>query len=232
MAPFFFLFVFFMTHSKDQSTDPNPEAQDETPSAKDFSTEHQADAEPESTFKDFLIELLQVVIVALAIIIPIRYYFIKPFYVKGESMEPSFYDNEYLVIDEISYRFKDPARGEIIVFRYPRDTKQFFIKRIIGLPGETVQVTGNKIFINGQELHEPYLDPSVQTKGEIVITLQPDEYFVLGDNRNFSLDSRSFGPLNRSYVVGKTWIRGWPFDKITVFEAPQYDGALQPASGK
>lgn len=204
----------------------NQENTDNSPEAKKdvlgFIAE-QEDSAPESGVKDFFIELLQVVIIALAIIIPVRYYFIKPFYVKGASMEPSFYDNEYLVIDEISYRFKEPLRGEIVVFRYPRDPRQFFIKRIVGLPGETVQVTGNKVFVNGEELDETYLSSDEQTKGEIVVTLQEDEYFVLGDNRGFSLDSRSFGPLKREYVVGKTWIRGWPFDKFTVFEPPQYN---------
>jgi len=177
----------------------------------------------ETGVKDFFIELLQVVIVALAIIIPVRYFFIKPFYVKGASMEPSFYDHEYLVIDEISYRFKVPLRGDVVVFRYPRDPKQFFIKRIIGLPGETVQITGGEVYINGDVLDEDYLDPDVQTKNEILITLQPDEFFVLGDNRNFSLDSRLFGPISSDHIVGRTWIRGWPFDKFTVFEQPIYD---------
>lgn len=189
---------------------------------KELISEQEEDAK-QSSVKDFFIELLQVVIVALAIIIPVRYYFIKPFYVKGASMEPSFFDNEYLVIDEISYRFKEPIRGEIIVFKYPRDPKQFFIKRIIGLPGETIQVTGNKVFVNGEEVIEDYLSPGTETKGETVVTLQSDEYFVLGDNRSFSLDSRNFGPLKQEYIVGKTWIRGWPFDKITVFEAPDYN---------
>lgn len=186
-----------------------------------FSEQEQGD--PEGSIKDFFIELLQVVIVALIIIIPVRYYFIKPFYVKGASMEPTFYDHEYLVIDEISYRFKDPVRGDIIVFRYPKDPKQYFIKRIVGLPGETVQITNNQVFVNGVKVEELYLDDGVDTRGEIVVTLQPDEYFVLGDNRNYSLDSRSFGPLPRRYIVGKTWIRGWPFDKITVFDPPVYN---------
>ena len=181
------------------------------------------DDDSNSNIKDFFIELLQVVIVALAIIIPIRYYFIKPFYVKGASMEPSFYDNEYLVIDEISYRFKEPIRGEIVVFRYPRDTRQFFIKRLIGLPGETVQITSSEVFIDGDKIEETYLDPGTFTKGEVVVTLQTDEYYVLGDNRSFSLDSRSFGSLKEEYIIGKTWVRGWPFNKITFFEPPAYN---------
>lgn len=197
----------------------------------DFFTE-QEDATKQATVKDFFIELLQVVIVALAIIIPVRYFFIKPFYVKGASMEPSFFDHEYLVIDEISYRFKEPVRGDIIVFRYPRDPKQYFIKRIVGLPGETVQITGNQVFINGERVQEDYLAEGEQTRGEIVVTLQPEEYFVLGDNRSFSLDSRSFGPLPRQYIVGKTWIRGWPFNKVMVFTPPNYNVTIDTPEGE
>lgn len=188
----------------------------------EFSKDQEPDS-PDSTIKDFFIELLQVVIVALAIIIPVRYFFIKPFYVKGASMEPTFHDHEYLVIDEISYRFKEPVRGDVVVFKYPRDPKQFFIKRIVGLPGETVQITGNAVYINGEKLDEPYLDPNTETKTDDVKTLQADEYYVLGDNRSFSLDSRTFGPLPNEYIVGKTWIRGWPFNKITVFDPPEYN---------
>jgi len=211
-----YLRILFMPDIKNTEQDPKD------PKHMDFFAE-QAPAVAGGAAVSFFIELLQVVIVALVIIIPVRYFFIKPFYVKGASMEPTFYDHEYLVIDEISYRFKDPIRGDIIVFRYPRDPKQYFIKRIIGLPGETVQITGNGVFVNGEKLSEDYLDEGTTTVGEIVVTLQPDEYFVLGDNRGFSLDSRNFGPLPRQYVVGRTWIRGWPFDKITVFAPPMYN---------
>lgn len=183
---------------------------------------------PDSTIKDFFIELLQVVVVALAIIIPVRYFFIKPFYVKGASMEPTFQDREYLVIDEISYRFNDPLRGDVVVFKYPRDPKQFFIKRIIGLPGETIQITGGQVLVNGEVLIEPYLDSGTETKNDRIETLQAEEYFVLGDNRSFSLDSRTFGPLTKEFIVGKTWIRGWPFNKFTVFDAPNYNITLEP----
>ncbi len=207
------IFEFFFMSDK-------PEDKEQKP--MDFFAE-QEQANTQATVKDFFIELLQVVIVALAIIIPVRYFFIKPFYVKGASMEPNFFDHEYLVIDEISYRFKEPVRGDIIVFRYPRDPKQYFIKRIVGLPGETVQITGNQVFINGERVEEEYLAEGEQTRGEIVVTLQTDEYFVLGDNRSFSLDSRSFGPLPKEYIVGKTWIRGWPFNKVTVFAPPNYN---------
>ncbi|TSC56644.1 MAG: signal peptidase I [Parcubacteria group bacterium Gr01-1014_18] len=169
------------------------------------------------------IELLRVVMISLLIIVPVRYFLIQPFYVKGASMEPNFFDNEYLVVDEISYRFSEPQRGDIVVLKYPRDIRQYFIKRIIGLPGERVRVADGFVYINGLQLGESaYLDKSVLTHKEDIWVLKDDEYFVLGDNRIASLDSRDFGPIRRSHIVGKTWIRGWPLHKLTVFETPEY----------
>ena len=178
----------------------------------------------------FVFELVQVVAVSLAIIIPVRYFLIQPFYVKGASMEPSFYDHEYLVIDELTYRFNDPERGDIVVFRYPADPSQFFIKRIIGLPGETVEVLEGEVkiyndaFPNGISLdEEAYLPEEYLSVGKRVITLKADEYFVMGDNRPNSLDSRYFGAVSRDAVVGRVWLRGWPFDRWKVFERPVYE---------
>ncbi len=178
----------------------------------------------------FVFELLKVVIISLAIIIPIRYFLIQPFYVKGASMEPNFYDHEYLIIDEISYRFRTPSRGEIVVFRYPRNPQEYFIKRIIGLPGEKIQIKDGSVYIYkvGQEeaekLTENYLDGGVNTYAlnEDIINLEPDEYYVLGDNRNSSKDSRSFGPVNKSFITGRVILRGWPPARIGLFETPQY----------
>lgn len=173
---------------------------------------------------EFVLELIKIIIISLAIIIPVRYFLIQPFYVKGASMEPNFFDHEYLIIDEISYRFKEPQRGEIVVFKYPRDPRQYFIKRIIGLPGEKVEIKNEKIYINGEVLDESiYLNPGTKTFGDLVITLEKDEFFLMGDNRNFSLDSRSFGPVSREYIIGRTWFRGWPFNRIMIFEKPIYD---------
>ena len=176
----------------------------------------------------FLLEVIQIVIISAAIIIPIRYFLIQPFYVKGASMEPNFYDHEYLVIDELSYRFRAPERGEIVVFRYPRDPSQFFIKRVIGLPGETVEFVNDQVKIyndahpNGMILKESYLD-DVPTTGQKKITLAADEYVVLGDNRNESLDSRVFGPVNRELIVGRVWVRGLPLSRVNLFEPPLYN---------
>jgi len=175
---------------------------------------------------EFIWEMIRVAVISLAIIIPVRYFLIQPFYVKGASMEPNFYDHEYLIIDEISYRFNEPSRGDIVVFKYPKDPKQFFIKRVIGLPGEKVRIQDSRIYINGTILNEGYLPEATETAlplhGYSDVILGPDEYFLLGDNRNQSLDSRIFGPVKREYLIGRTWVRGWPFNRVTVFEAPEY----------
>jgi len=182
-------------------------------------------------FLGFVWELVKVVVISLVIIIPIRYFLIQPFYVKGASMEPNFHDQEYLIIDEISYRFEQPKRGDIIVFRYPKDPQQYFIKRIIGLPGEKVILKDGQVYVYNQQfpdgaaLEEKYLAADVKTysnNGIDSITLGQDEYFVLGDNRNSSRDSRSFGPVNKSFIIGRVALRGWPVNRLTVFQTPVY----------
>ena len=177
----------------------------------------------------FVLEIVQIVIISAAIIIPIRYFLIQPFYVKGASMEPNFFDHEYLIIDEISYRFNEPERGDIVVFRYPRDPSQFFIKRVVALPSETVEISDGRVIIYNDEfpegviLLEDYLDPSVVTLGKKRSQLNVDEYFVLGDNRDASLDSRSFGPVRIREIVGKVWVRGLPISRVGIFESPAYN---------
>lgn len=173
----------------------------------------------------FVWEIVKVVSISLAIILPVRYYLIQPFYVKGASMEPNFYDHEYLIVDEISYRFKAPERGEVIVFRYPRNPQEYFIKRIIGLPNESVQIRDGQVVVyndenpEGKVLEEDYLSDNLNTynNNEHKVELNADEYFVLGDNRSASKDSRSFGAVNKSFITGKILFRGWPLDNITVF---------------
>jgi signal peptidase I len=185
------------------------------------------------TFGEFVIEIIKVVIISLAIIIPVRYFLIQPFYVKGASMEPSFHDHEYLIINEILYRFQPPQRGDIIVFRYPKDPSQYFIKRVIGLPGEKIKIKDNKVYIYNEQLgnfveldEEVYLPDSIETPNSMnksEYDLESDQYFVLGDNREASLDSRRFGPVPSRLIIGKAWVRGWPFDKVTIFKTPTYN---------
>lgn len=175
---------------------------------------------------DFVLEVVKIVVISLAIIIPTRYFLIQPFYVKGASMEPNFHNHEYLIIDELSYRLREPKRGEIVVFKYPIETTQYFIKRVIGLPGEKVRIEDGKIYIVNEEHPEgalldesDYLEGIFRTIGKKVYELGESEYFLMGDNRNSSLDSRNFGAVDRDLIVGRTWIRGWPLNKITLFSA-------------
>jgi len=168
----------------------------------------------------FLWETIKIVVVSLIIILPIRYYVVQPFFVKGASMESNFQDGDYLFVDELSYVFGIPNRGDVVIFRYPLDQSQFFIKRVIGLPNETVDIKDNKVTIyntlhpEGVVLNETYLDSSQQTLGTMRTKLDDNEYFVLGDNRLRSSDSRAWGALNRTLITGKAFIRLWPFSKV------------------
>jgi len=143
-------------------------------------------------------------------------------------MEDNLHDGDYLLIDEISYRFNDPKRGDIIVFRYPENPSQFFIKRIIGLPGETVEIKNDEVtiynddFKQGLKLEENYLSLNQQTIGNLRSELDGDEYFVLGDNRLQSSDSRRWGELNKSFITGKAFLRLWPFNRLTKIPVISY----------
>jgi len=176
-----------------------------------------------SSFLLFVWEILKIVIIALVIVIPIRYFLFQPFIVKGQSMEPNFENSNYLIVDELSYRFRDPQRGEVVVFRYPRNISQRFIKRIIGLPGEKIEIEAGVVMVNGKILDESkYLLLGVQTSGDIQISLDENEYFVLGDNRISSFDSRQWGTLPRKNIIGRVYFRAWPITDLTKFEVPSY----------
>ena len=170
----------------------------------------------------YALEIIKVFLIALAIVIPVRYFLIQPFYVKGASMEPTYADHEYLIIDELSYYLRSPERGEVVVFKYPRNPRQYYIKRIVGLPGDTIFIKDKKVIIKDGEkemmvLDETsYLDPSVPTNSfnYSEVTLDENEFFVMGDNRTASYDSRHFGPIENDAIVGRALIRVLPFDRI------------------
>lgn len=174
----------------------------------------------------FLWETGKIIIISLLIIIPIRYFVVQPFFVRGDSMLPNFNDGEYLIIDEISYRFSEPDRGDVIIFRFPNDPSQFFIKRIIGLPSEKIVIENSEVIITNQQeptgfiLNESYLVET--TPGNLEIKLDPNEYFVLGDNRDSSSDSRRWGALPRHLIVGRVWLRAWPIARAQAIETPSY----------
>jgi len=176
----------------------------------------------------FLLDMVKVTVLAGLTITLVRYFLFKPFYVKGASMEPNFFDKEYLIIDEISYRLRTPQRGEVVVFKYPENQKEFFLKRIIALPGERVKISEGKITIyndqhpEGVVLDEPYLPSDLLTSGErSFVPLTANQYFVMGDNRPNSYDSRRFGAVDKSLLVGRVFLRGWPFNRAEIFNEPE-----------
>ncbi len=173
--------------------------------------------------KESFWDILRFAIIALLIVIPVRTFVAQPFIVSGSSMVPTFIDGEYLIVDEISYRVSEPVRGDVIVFKYPKDETKYFIKRIIGLPGETVHVAADGIVTitnedhpDGFELNEPYIKGNVPKQSETRSTLGADEYFVMGDNRPASSDSRSWGTLPEDHIVGKTFLRLFPFSNASI----------------
>ncbi len=169
-----------------------------------------------SPFFSFVFDLLKLIIIAFLIVWPIHKFIFQPFYVIGPSMEPSFYDQDYLIIDKISYILDKPERGDVAIFISPKNNNNYLIKRVVGLPGERIVIKSDKIRIfnkehpDGMILNESYLNAGTQTRGKIDQKLEPGQYYMLGDNRNMSLDSRSFGPVKEKNIIGQAWLRGWP----------------------
>ncbi len=179
------------------------------------------DTPPRSLWREVL-EIARVLVISLAIVLPIRFFVAQPFIVRGPSMEPNFYDGQYLIVDEISYRFHAPARGDVIILRYPKDPKQFFIKRVVGLPNETIVIKDGHLYIeeNGsgtlRALEEKYIGVDSVTALPQTTVLGADEYFVLGDNRPHSSDSRVWGVLKKEYIIGRTLVRLWPLSQLSI----------------
>jgi len=177
-------------------------------------------------------EFLRVFIIAVALILPIRLFLIQPFYVHGQSMEPSFYDTDYLIIDKISLRLRPIKRGEVIVFQYrfsdASKKSRYLIKRVIALPGERVRISDGYITLFTKEqpqgfvLQEDFYQPRSMAGLFDDRVLGEDEYYVLGDNRPVSEDSENFGPIHKENIVGRVWVRGFPFQRLAVFGPPTY----------
>jgi len=177
----------------------------------------------------FIWDMVKILIIALVIIVPFRMFVAEPFVVSGSSMLPSFHNRDYLIINRISYHFSSPQRGDIVVLKFPKDPSQFFIKRVIGLPGETIQLKQGSVIITNSEnpdgmvLKEPYLSSQNETQGRTEATkLGSEEYFVFGDNRTASSDSRIWGVLPKKNIVGKVWARVFPISSASFFETPAY----------
>ena len=176
----------------------------------------------------FFIEMLQVIIFAVSIFLFLYLLVVQPHKIKGDSMQPNYPDGEYLLTDKVTYRFQQPKRGDVVVFKAPGSDGDEYIKRIMGLPGETLTIEKGKILINGVSLEENYLGNDVFTSGGLFnkegesVIIPEDNYFVLGDNRSYSSDSRAWGFVPKKEITGRAWFIYWPPQYVGIIEAVNY----------
>lgn len=201
----------------------------------DDSADVPATQEPEQKQENIIVEVFKFSMLALAIVIPFRMYVAQPFIVSGASMAPTFETGEYLIVDRATYHIEQPQRGDVVIFRYPNDPSKFFIKRVIGLPGETVELAnGITTIIDTADgtrtiLDEPYLKTD-RTDEHITIRLSSDEYFVMGDNRGASSDSRNWGPVPRENIIGRAFMRLLPPTHFGIFPGSYIYSTETPTS--
>lgn len=176
----------------------------------------------------FFLDIIQIVFFAVAIFLFTYLLVLQPHKIKGESMTPNFQNGQFLLTEKVSYRFGFPQRGDVVVFKAPPDYREEFIKRIIGLPGEKVLLRNGHFYINGQQLTEEYISPTVLTQpGGFLqegreVTVPENSLFVVGDNRGGSHDSRNFGFITRDKITGKAWVSYWPPQLAGAVPKPQY----------
>lgn len=179
----------------------------------------------------FVYDVFKTVSTVLGVAFLIRFFLIQPFYVSGPSMEPNFHNNQYILVDQVTYRFSKPKRGDVVVFKWPQNIAISFIKRVIGTPGETIEVRDGQVYVfnddnpNGARLDESYL--AAGTPNNVRRTLGRNEYFVMGDNRYNSSDSRTWGPVGRHLIVGKVWLVVYPFSDFESVGRPSYAQGLR-----
>ncbi|HCS78327.1 TPA: signal peptidase I [Patescibacteria group bacterium] len=180
------------------------------------------------TIFHFFFDVLESIVVALAIFVVVYLFLYQPHQVKGASMEPNFHDGEYILTNKFVYKFEDPHRGDVIVFKSPQNPDIDFIKRIIGTPGDHVKLQNNHFYVNNQLLGELYIADELYTyygnflKEGAEIIIPQDYYFVVGDNRPRSSDSREWGPIDKSAIIGKSQFRYWPLNRAGLIQDPQY----------
>jgi signal peptidase I len=160
-------------------------------------------------------EWVKYILIALLIVIPFRYFIAQPYIVEGSSMDPTFKNADYLIVDQISKRFEEPKRGSVVIIKFPLDTSKFFIKRLMGLPGDMIEIKNGEVFVNNTAINEPYI--IFDKKENFSKKLGENEYFVMGDNRAGSFDSRMWGTLPKSDIVGRPFLRLLPLNKIGIW---------------
>ncbi len=176
-----------------------------------------------ATVWQVIVEWVKVIAIALLISLPIRFFIAEPFVVNGASMDPTFSTGQFLIVDRLTYRFEEPRRGDVIIFEYPVNPKVYYIKRIIGLPGETIEIKDGRVFVKSAasstvpvELDEPYVEPIHYSRENLKTILGPTEYFVMGDNRAESADSRLWGSLERDRIIGRPIVRLMPLNVLSI----------------
>jgi len=193
---------------------------------------HQPASEPRQNPHGFwrgVREWIQIIVIALIISLPIRFFVAEPFVVNGASMDPTFSTGQFLIVDRLTYRFNEPKRGDVVVFKYPNNPKVYYIKRVIGLPDETIKIKDGEVTIinaehpSGLELEESYVRPVHMSKETLSATLKQGEYFVMGDNRAESSDSRIWGALDQSLILGRPVVRLLPISALSFFPGQYHE---------
>lgn len=210
-----------MSKSTQNANDPFALQTDYTQPVGDLLLNEQAETMPSSTHQPpaiwlLLRELLETIVLSLVIFLLIRLV-IQNYRIESHSMQPNFYEGEFILVNKLAFKLGEPARGEVIVFHNPSNIDEDYIKRVIGLPGDLVEIREQAIYINGQALAEPYAtNPFRDNYGPE--TVPENHLFVMGDNRGNSSDSRRIGPIPEELIVGQAWLRVWPFDRAGLIE--------------
>lgn len=178
---------------------------------------------------NFFLDFMETTVVALSIFVVVYLFFVQPHEIKGNSMEPNFHNNEYILTDKISFKLHEPQRGNVIIFKSPTNQEVDYIKRVIGLPGDKVMVQKGYVYVNGTKLDEPYLKdltrllPGNSMQEGLEITVPQNHFFVMGDNRPHSSDSREFGPIDNNLIIGKAFLRYWPIAQFGPVSSISYN---------
>lgn len=223
------------TPSVPHSFEPKPETLIESAHTPESSA---SKAAPHGTDNpSFIGEVLRLGIIALIIVLPFRLYIATPFQVSGSSMSPTFGSGDYLIVDRLSYDLEAPTRGDVVVFEFPKDPSKYFIKRLIAFPEEKVTIRGSQVSITTKTgeiitLEEPYIAPENASSDALTLTLGPEEYFVLGDNRIASADSRVWGPVPREDIIGRVFLRLLPIEHIGIFPGAYGESAHTAGEGQ
>lgn len=174
--------------------------------------------------KNNLIELIEFIAIILAILVVIRFFIAEPHKVSGSSMIPNFHDGDYIITNKVSTKISDLKRGEVVILKNPRNLDQVFIKRVMATPQDKIMISGGKVYVNDQLVDEPYLPKGTRTTGGAYLSegeqlkMAAGEYFVMGDNRGGSSDSREWGPIKKELVVGQAWLRYWPLQQFNLIK--------------